>query len=112
MGNFLFGFTLHHARYIVIRAMNDLVYCREGGRQCCFIIIIMIIIIIIIIIINVFGAFHIVSMLLYFKNLKKKDNCNTILKDLEHERELEMQNLKMIKLTIIKYVSVKLRFKT
>ena len=51
-------------------------------------------------------------MLLYFKNLKKKDNCNTILKDLEHERELEMQNLKMIKLTIIKYVSVKLRFKT
>ena len=31
-----------------------------------------IIIIIIIIIINVFGAFHIVSMLLYFKNLKKK----------------------------------------
>ena len=76
MGNFLFGFTLHHARYIVIRAMNDLVHCREGGRQCCFIIIIMIIkiiiIIIIIIIINVFEAFHIVSMLLYFKNLKKK----------------------------------------
>ena len=37
MGNFLFGFTLHQAHYIFIRATNDLVYYREGGRQCCFI---------------------------------------------------------------------------
>ena len=36
MGNFLFGFTLHHAHYIFIRITNDLVYYREGGRQCCF----------------------------------------------------------------------------
>ena len=31
-----------------------------------------------------------------------KENCSTILKDLENEIKLEMQNLKMIKLTIIK----------
>ena len=36
MGNFLFGFTLYHAHYIFIRVANDLVYSREGGRQCCF----------------------------------------------------------------------------
>ena len=36
MGNFLFGFTLYHAHYIFIRVTNDLVYYREGGRQCCF----------------------------------------------------------------------------
>ena len=35
MGNFLFGFTLHHAHYIFIRVTNDLVYYREGSRQCC-----------------------------------------------------------------------------
>ena len=31
-----------------------------------------------------------------------KENCNTILKDLENEIKLEMQHLKKIKLTIIK----------
>ena len=36
MGNFLYGFTLHHAHYIFIRVLNDLVYYREGGRQYCF----------------------------------------------------------------------------
>ena len=36
VGNFLFGFTLHHAHYIFIRVMNDLVYYREGSQQCCF----------------------------------------------------------------------------
>ena len=36
MGNFLFEFTLYHAHYIFIRITNDLVYYREGGRQCCF----------------------------------------------------------------------------
>ena len=34
--NFLFGFTPHHAHYIFIRVTNDLMYYREGGRQCCF----------------------------------------------------------------------------
>ena len=36
MGNFLFGFTLHHAHYIFIRVKDDLRSYREGGRQCCF----------------------------------------------------------------------------
>ena len=36
MGNFLFGFTLYHAHYIFIRVTNNLVYYRDGGRQCCF----------------------------------------------------------------------------
>ena len=36
MGNFFFKFTLYHAHYIFIRVTNDLVYYREGGRQCCF----------------------------------------------------------------------------
>ena len=36
MGNFLFEFTLYHAHYIFIRVTNDLVYYREGVRQCCF----------------------------------------------------------------------------
>ena len=35
MGNFLFGFAINHAHYIVIR-VTILVYYREGGRQCCF----------------------------------------------------------------------------
>ena len=34
VGNFLFGFTLYHVHYI--KVTNDLVYYREGGRQCCF----------------------------------------------------------------------------
>ena len=35
VGNFLFGFTLYHARYIIfMRVLNNLVYYREGGRQC------------------------------------------------------------------------------
>ena len=36
MGNSLFGFTLHHAHYILIRVTNDLVYYQEGSQQCCF----------------------------------------------------------------------------
>ena len=36
VGNFLFGFTLYYAHYISIRVTNDLVYYREGGRQCNF----------------------------------------------------------------------------
>ena len=36
VGNFLFGFTLYYAHYIFIRVTNDLVYYREGDRQCCF----------------------------------------------------------------------------
>ena len=36
VGKFLFGFTLYHAHYMFIRVTNDLVYYREGGRQCRF----------------------------------------------------------------------------
>ena len=37
VGNFLFGFTLHHAHYMFIRVTNDLVYYPEDGWQCCFV---------------------------------------------------------------------------